>query len=148
MTLAPGASRILNLRKHGNRPGDDIVVSVIGPKPVMWLVEADLDTDYDWMWVIDLNVWVVADGTTDPAKLRRLLKALRNQRPRVLHLWMDDSKAGYDVFFFPKVETIRKPAAEWEWVMEIHPLLPWQNVELALMFQGAEEEEPIEEEQW
>lgn len=121
MSIPPGAQEILSLRKRGSRPGDSVVVSVIGELPVAWLVQPDLDTDYDWMWAIGLDLMVVADTAVSADKLRRLLWALRTHPPRSLSLWLDDREQGYDVWFYPAVESTTLPREKWQWVMDLSP---------------------------
>ncbi len=137
--IAPGADGILAMRRAGQRPGEAVIVSVIGPLPLRaydWVVEADLDTDYDWVWAINLDLWVVSDTRVSSPKLKKLLLDLRLHRPRSLYLWLDDQERGYTVWHYPKVESITRPPDGWEWSMDLQPLLEFQNKEMSDVFAG------------
>jgi hypothetical protein len=136
MNLAPGAEPILSMRMSGQRPASDVVISTVGQMPVDFLIEADLDTDYDWAFLIDLNVWVVASTKAPAAKLRALLWAFRKHRPKNLYLWLDDQQKGYQLFFLPKLESISRPIEQWQWEMEKQSLLKFQNKAMQQVFAG------------
>jgi len=138
--LAPGAARILALRKAGNRPGENVVVSVVGEKPVEWLVQPDLDTSYDWMWVVDLDLWVLADTTTDAGKLRTMMADIKSRRPRRLHLWLDDLGVGYEVWSYPTVETAHLPRGRWQMTTEMLKMSEWENDVMKSLFNGINKE--------
>ena len=132
--IAPGADQILQIRRGGKRPGSDVVVSLIGALPVDFLVQADADTDYDWIMLVDLKVWVVASSKT--RRLDRLLWSMRDHRPKQILLWLDDKQAGYELHFWPSIESITRPPDKWDWKMERSPMLKWENQVIGKMFQG------------
>lgn len=138
MNLAPGAERILAMRRAGQRPGSDVVISLVGHLPVECLIEADLDTEYDWVMLVDLNVWIVATTKTSPSKLRDLLWSFRRHRPARMYLWLDDRHVGYSMHFAPKIDTITRPPDRWEWEMERARLLRWENECMRQLFAGVE----------
>lgn len=107
----------------------------------MWLVEADLDTDYDWTFTVGLNVWVVADTATDMEKLRGVMRSIRESRPRNLYLWVDDTSVGYEMFFYPEADSVHKPRDQWSWRAEAMKLLDFQNDEMRRLFSGLPSED-------
>lgn len=129
--IAPGGEKILAMRRRGQRPGEDVVLSVIGPLDVEWLVQPDLDTDYDWLWAVDLNVWIVSTKDTPQSPLRALLESVRKHRPRSIRLWLDDTRVGYELWFYPTPETVTGPPDRWRWVMEATALLDCENEAMA-----------------
>lgn len=135
--IAPGADRILALRRAGQRPGEGVIVSTIGRLPVEWLVEADLDTEHDWVMMVNLTVWVVASTKTPTSKLNRLLWQIRQQKPETLYLWLDDAQKGYQIRFWPTVDSIRLPIDKWEWVMDVEKFEKWQNDTMRDYFSGS-----------
>jgi hypothetical protein len=125
--IAPGGDRVLSLRRGGMRPGESVVVSLIGEMPVEWLVTPDLDTDYDWMWAVDLDLLVVSSVRTPAEPLRALVAALRRHRPRNVRLWIDEPRIGYDLWFRPTIESVVGPPDKWVWVMESTRFLPCEE---------------------
>jgi hypothetical protein len=133
---APGAGAILDMRKKGLRPGSDVVVSLVGDLPVDFLVQPDIDTvsSYDWCWAIDLNVWIVASSGANASQVKQLLWQFKAHRPSHLFLWLDDQDRGYEVYFFPKIESIKFPIDSWKWEIDFLPLMKFQNQEMAQTF--------------
>ncbi len=125
--IAAGGKRILALRHRGLRPDQMVVVSLIGEMPVEWLVTPDLDTDYDWLWSVDLDLLVVSSIRTPAEPLRALLRALRGHRPRSVRLWVDEPRIGYDLWFRPTMESVVGPPDRWDWVMEPARFLPCED---------------------
>jgi len=135
---APGAGAILDMRKRGLRPGSDVVVSLIGDMPVEFLVQPDIEAvdSYDWCWAIDLNVWIVASATANSARVNQLLWQFKTHRPNHLFLWLYEQERGYEIYFFPKIESIKFPINNWKWEVDFMPLMKFQNKEMARAFKG------------
>jgi len=134
--IAAGGDKILAMRKAGQRPGEGVVVSTVGSLPVQWLVHADLDTpDYDFLWAIDLEVWVVANSRDLP-RVDGLLWQFRKHPPSKLMLWVDDEARGYQCWFYPEVATICRPRDEWVWTLEKVGLRKLDNQLMAAVFKG------------
>jgi len=131
--IPPGAQEILYLRLAGKRPDEFVVCSTIGALPFNWVVDVDFNTDWDLMWAVDLDVVVVAQSTdrVDPF-LRQFIK----HRPRSLTLWLDDSAGGFDVRFWPAVDTISKPIDQWVWEVDMLPMMGWQNLAMLELMSG------------
>lgn len=135
--IARGGERILAMRRQGRRPGEDVVISLVGPMEVEWLVEPDLPTAHDWIWVVDLNLWVVVNTDTPQEGLRALLRGLRGHRPRNIRLWLADARMGFELWFHPTPETVTGPPDRWVWLMEATRLMPFQEKVMEEVFGAA-----------
>lgn len=130
--IAAGAERVLAARQKGGRPGEAVVVSLVGSLPVEWLVQADLDTEYDWMPLVDLDVWVIAESRHS-SRLKSFLWQFRKHRPRCLWVLLDDKDKAYEIYFSLKLESIKNHFEAWEWEMEKQPLLKVQTAAMKLI---------------
>lgn len=104
--IAANASQIVDLRKQGKQPGSWVLVSFIGrigAEDNGFTVYAQPEKEYDWRWVIGLDLIAFARKGQDVA---RHLKTIRNERPKSLSLWDVDLKTGAEVHFdFPLSHT-------------------------------------------
>ena len=57
-------------------------------------------------------------------------------RPKTITLWLDDTQKGYDVRFFPKIESITGPPDKWQWEMDVLPMIEWQNASMTDLMKG------------
>lgn len=94
-----GAEGILNFRKHGKRPTDMVIASLVGPlhgesNPV---VIAQLGREYDWRFMADLECLVVADSTQPMQAIRKILDDLKKQATTYLGLWFADCQQGMNL---------------------------------------------------
>lgn len=137
--IAPGGERILGMRQQRQRPGEGVVISLVGPLNVEWLVRPDPLKTYDWLWAVDLDVWIVAATTTDQQHLRRLIADVRKHRPKDIRLWLSDVRKGYDLWFYPTVESVVGPPDRWVWVMDAQPMSRYENEVMAGVLRPQEE---------
>lgn len=88
-----GAAEIVALRSAGKRPADTVSVSLIGPLrdrgPV---VIAQPDRSYDWRFLVGLDVLLVANAGT--SAVREILRAIDQEAPASLQLWLADVQDG------------------------------------------------------
>ena len=100
--IASNARQIIALREQGKHPASWVLVSFIGRaghEDNGFTVYARQDRDYDWRWVIGLDLIAFARRGQSIAPQ---LKAIRNECPKSLSLWDVDLKAGAGVNFrFP-----------------------------------------------
>lgn len=121
------------MRVSGQRPEEFVVCSAIGDLPFHWLVEIDLDSEWDLLWAVDLDI-VVAVRSQD--KVEPLLMQFRRHRPRTLTLWCDDVAGGFDVRFWPECDSIKKPVDQWVWEVDMLPMMGWQNLAMLELMSG------------
>jgi hypothetical protein len=133
--IAAGAEKILQARQRGHRPGEAVVVSLVGELPVEWLVMADIETSYDWLPVIDLDVWLITDSQ-QLSKLKSFLWQFKKHRPRSLWVLVDDKDRAFEVVFSIKLETLDRPIEQWEWQIEKTPLLKCEKAAMKLVTAG------------
>ena len=90
-----GAAEILDLRKAGKRPADMVVVSLIGPlREANPVIVASPLRSYDWRFLVDLPVLVVANADTPQTAVRSVLDALKALPTLSLSLWFADHQNG------------------------------------------------------
>ena len=90
-----GAAEILDLRKSGKRPADMVIVSLIGPlREINPIIVANPSRAYDWTFLVDLPVLVVANSDTTRNDVRSVLDAIKAQPARSLTLWLADCQNG------------------------------------------------------
>ena len=128
-----GAQEILDLRVSGRRPSGFVVCSTIGELPFYWLVDIDLTTEWDLLWAVDLDV-VLAVRSTD--NVEPLLMRFRKHRPKTIVLWCDDTAGGFDVKFFPEIDSIVLPVDRWVWKIDMLPMASWENLAMLEMMAG------------
>lgn len=127
--IAANATQIVDLRKQGKQPGAWVLVSFIGrvgKDDNGFTVFANPELEYDWRWVIGLDVIAFARKGQDVA---RHLKAIRNERPKTLSLWDAELKVGAEVHFdFPlsHVEAQRKAKTK-TLSIDLDPWADFQN---------------------
>lgn len=94
IALPYGGSEIVAQRSAGNRPADMVIVSLIGPlreeNPV---VVAKPGRAYDWRFLADLDVMIVAGALTDPGAVRAVVEPIRAVAGNV-SLWISDRQDG------------------------------------------------------
>jgi twinkle protein len=96
--LPYGAAEIVAARQAGNRPADVVLVSIIGPlREINPVVIAKPNRAIDWRFLVDLDVLLVADSTTDGAAVRRTVSDLAAVKPSWLGLWLADVQDGAEV---------------------------------------------------
>jgi hypothetical protein len=133
--MAANAGRIAVLREQGKQPAVWVLVSFIGRierQDDDFTVYAQPDRDYDWRWVVGLELIAFARRGQSVASS---LKAIRNERPKSLSLWDVDRKIGAQVYFdFPNdaTESSRKARAK-SLGIELLPWFSWQDREFANM---------------
>ena len=133
--LPPGAHEIQHLRENGKRPAGAVVCSLIGAMPIEFCVELDLDTQWDLLWAIDLDV-IVAAHKKQAVQLGPLLLQFKKHRPRIIYLWLEDIGLAYDVRILPTPESIGKPLSEWVWRPDLHRLTKWEESEIRSSLSG------------
>ena len=96
--LPYNGQQILELRQNGKRPADMVLVSLIG-----WLGEqnpcvlAKPGRRYEWGFLADLDVLVVANSEVGRDDVRAVVSAVLESRPAYLGLWMADKQDGFNV---------------------------------------------------
>ena len=110
--LPYGAAEILELRKSGKRPADMVLVSLIGPlREVNPVVVARTGTRYDWCFLADLDVMLLADTKIEPAMFAKILAQIQRVRPSYLGAWFADKQDGLNLAFGswrPKTSACRR----------------------------------------
>jgi len=96
-------------------------------------VHIDLDTEWDLLWAVDLDIVVVAQSTD---RVDEFLRHFRRHRPRTLTLWLDDAAGGFDVRFWPAVDSINRPVDQWVWEIDMLPMMGWQNLAMLELMSG------------
>lgn len=95
-TIIPyGATQILEHRKAGKRPADMVLVSLIGPlREVNPVIIATSSRAYDWRFLVDLSVLIVANSNTPTTVVRRVIDAIKALPARSLSFWFTDRQNG------------------------------------------------------
>lgn len=95
-----GGNEIAANRSAGKRPADMVLVSMIGPlgetNPT---VVAKPGRDYDWRFLVGLNVLIVADTQTEKQAVRRVMDGLLALPTEYLGVWLADKQNGFNVAF-------------------------------------------------
>jgi hypothetical protein len=133
--LPPGAERIHSLRENSQRPAGAVVCSLIGDFNVEFEVRLDLETEWDLLWAIDLDV-IVAAHNHQAKGLGPLLLQFRRHRPKMLYLWLEDIGRAYDVRILPTEGSIGKPVSEWVWRPDLFRLTKWEESEIRAQLTG------------
>jgi hypothetical protein len=127
MNLPRGAQRIVESRMRGEKPGDLVIVSLVGPladgNPV---VLAD-GPEYDWRFCRSLKVCIFGKvGTPN----RQTAIAIGASLPEKLWLWDVEARVGTDVIVHLRESGLTKPAAQIrvsDWSAILDPWTDWQN---------------------
>lgn len=130
--IAAGAEDILRTRQNGHRPSEAVVVSLVGELPVQWLVQPDLDTEYDWLPLVDLDIWVICHYK-HLVRVGRMLWQMKRHRPRNIWVLVEDRDRAFELVWTLKLESIKKPIDQWEWELERQPLLKIQKQAMKLV---------------
>lgn len=133
--IAANAAEIVDMRQRGKQPASWVLVSFVGRIPNEdngFTVIAKPDLDYDWRWVIGLDVIAFARKGQSVAQQ---LRAIRNEQPKSLSLWDVDLKTGAEVHFdFPaKHEVAHRRAVSKTLAIELDPWAEWQRKEFLQM---------------
>lgn len=123
--LPYGAREIIALRNTGKRPADMVLVSLIGPlREINPVVVAQANRAYDWRFLADLEVLLVANSGITSAPLRRLTTAFAKLTTGFVGVWIADMQAG-----------------AWQGARRLHPLPIADCLELAgIGFDGSRDE--------
>lgn len=94
-----GAAEILAARKAGKRPADLLLLSTIGPlrgenNPVLI---AQLGREYDWRFLVGLQVLVVSESTQPSGQVRAITEAIKAAKPDYLGVWFIDRRTGLNL---------------------------------------------------
>jgi hypothetical protein len=133
--IAANATQIVEMRKHGRQPGSWVLVSFVGKIDKQddgFTVYASPESEYDWRWIVGLDLIVFARKGQGIA---HQLKAMRNDQPKTLSLWDVDAKTGAEVHFdYPAVHAEAHRKAKSKTVsIELDPWAHWQIKELSGM---------------
>ena len=133
--IAANARQIVEMRKHGKQPAQWILVSFIGRienEDNGATVYAMPDRDYDWRWVVGLELIAFA---RQGQAVAQQLKAIRNECPKTLSLWDVDLKTGAQVYFnFPEKYTdAHRKLTNKTMGIELLPWFSWQTREFVRM---------------
>lgn len=99
--FATNARALLDARRQGFATEDPVVVSLIGPNfPLRTLLvrpEQPVDR-FDWLMLVNLEVWICANATEPLDRVRNLVTAIAAVKPRRLYLrFHDDQGLVHDV---------------------------------------------------
>ena len=90
-----GAAEIIEIRRSRKRPEDMVLVSLIGPlREVNPVIVANPTRVYDWSFLVDLEVLVVANEDTDKQAVRCVLDAIKATLANSVSLWLADRQTG------------------------------------------------------
>lgn len=96
--LPYGGREIADLRGLGKRPKEMVLLSLIGPlREANPVLVARPEKAYDWRFLVELEVMVVAETTTPRSALRSLLAALQALPTAYLGLWLADRQDGVNL---------------------------------------------------
>jgi hypothetical protein len=133
--IAANAKQIVSMREQGKQPAQWVLISFIGKvenEDDGFTVYAKPELEYDWRWVIGLDLIAFARQGQAVAPQ---LKAIRNERPKTLSLWDVDLKTGAQVYFdFPaKLEESHRKLMSKTMGIELLPWFAWQTREFVKM---------------
>lgn len=133
--MASNAATIASLREQGKQPASWVLVSYVGriaKEDDGFTVYAMPDREYDWRWVVGLDLIAFVKRGQSAAQQ---LKAIRNERPKSLSVWDVERKTGAQVYLdYPAdhAELIRK-ARNKTLNIELMPWFGWQTREFVGM---------------
>lgn len=112
MKLPFGAQEIVDLRAIGKAPADMVLVSLIGnlkdeSNPVVVAFHAD----YDWIFLMGLNVMIVCNMQTERENIVAVQNAILKFCPEYLGIVWADKGDGLNIAwggYRPKAKCIRK----------------------------------------
>lgn len=126
-----GATPILAARQQGKKPADLILLSMVGdlPNETNPVVQIKPSIQYDWSWLRGLAAcfWT----TPETYRAKHIIEAAKAM-PGRLYLWDSANQKGYDIFVIPTLESTERPQAQWNWLVDPMPWLPFQNKAFAL----------------
>ena len=129
--IPSGAAPILAARKQGKKPAELTLLSMMGelPNEANPVVQIKPSINYDWGWIRGLAAcfWT----TPDTYHAKHIIDAAKAM-PGRLYLWDSANQTGYDIFVIPTLESIERPQAQWTWIVDPMPWLPFQNKAFAL----------------
>ncbi len=124
MNVPNGAQAVIDARKKGFKPGELLIVSLIGHlQELNHTIHANPLAQYDWRWVIGLKIVVFVKSGVDP---KGILKAIAIHNPEWLAIYDVDQFAGAGVSYLPMVDDIEKPQSQWRRKLSF---LPWIDCE-------------------
>ncbi len=98
--LPYGAREIVETRAIGKRPADMVLVSLVGPlRELNPVVVARPERSYDWRFLVDLDVLIVASSATDRTLVGCCVRAIIDHKPQYLGLWFADKQHGMNLAF-------------------------------------------------
>lgn len=129
--IPSGAAPILAARKQGKKPADLILLSMVGdlPNEANPVVQIKPSIQYDWGWLRGLAACFWTTPETYQAK--QIIDAAKAMPVR-LYLWDSTNQKGYDIFVLPTLESTERAQAQWNWLVDPMPWLPFQNKAFAL----------------
>ena len=128
--IAQNGWKIKEYRQNGYKPGEMIIVSLVGKlQELNHVIYADYKKDYDWKYLKSCDVCIFASSGVD---YKKTLNAIASVKTRFLALWDVDRLEGADFYLMPSMRSINKPKTMWEWVLHHNVWIPMQNE----MFQG------------
>jgi hypothetical protein len=125
LPLARNADPILAARRRGLKPGEMVMVSLVGRiDSANITVFADPDIAYDWRWVhgLDVCVWI-----GDEPHWVSAVKAIAQARPDYLCVWHCRQGWGARIFLVPTAEDVSKPKHLWSFELDYLEWLDFQN---------------------
>ena len=133
--IASNAAQIVEMRKVGRQPASWVLVSFVGKienDDNGFTVYAVPEREYDWRWIVGLDVIVFAKKGLDIVKQ---LKAMRNERPKSLALWDVETKIGGEVWFdIPADHALaHRRAKNKTQGIELDQWAEWQQIEFVEM---------------
>ncbi len=96
--LPYGAAEIVAVRGQGKKPADMVLVSLVGPlreqNPV---VVAKPGREYDWRFLVGLDVLLVVSTATEPSAVRRAVEEILAVGTEYFGVWFSDKQVGQNV---------------------------------------------------
>lgn len=127
--IASNALPIVNARKKGYKPGEMILVSLVGRiNEPNHTVYANPRNEYEWLWVRGLQICIY---TSPDVNWQPVARSIASERPSFLGVWDVDNRQGANVYLLPHPNDIDKPQNQWRWMLDFLPWLPKQNEEFA-----------------
>lgn len=127
MSIPVGAKAILDARKRGLKPADDVMILTREEWKMDWspLVYANPRRQYDWSFLKDLQSIVLLDSTMPYNQMFADIASVVGGK--FMRYWFVDAETGGYVTYFPEVEDIEKPPHKWRFNLELAPNLGFED---------------------
>lgn len=122
MRLPEGAMPILQARKNGLKPANDVVIVAkqgIVVRNYTPVVRAQIKQQYDWIFMKDLKGFIICESTMPYQIVFKEISLYSGKE--FLQYWFTDKEQGGYVTCLPTVETFENPSHKVDYELDLVP---------------------------